>query len=214
MISWLTLITLLTHNKHWTIHPLVVFCSVFCWTDKICDQISDAVLDAHLKQDPDAKVACGKSNSFPLEACCRCSMVFLFMSPEHLLVPFVFCALTETIAKTGMVLLAGEVTSRASVDYQKIVRDTIRHIGYDDSSKGLCIDTRVGLGYIHATWYPSFIFSNYLWSVSQWIQSWSQEYILKTMPLRCRQSCTANRADRKQASGRVSPNCRKKMKKT
>ncbi|KAI1230153.1 hypothetical protein IHE44_0010545 [Lamprotornis superbus] len=69
-------------------------------TDKICDQISDAVLDAHLKQDPDAKVAC------------------------------------ETVAKTGMILLAGEITSRANVDYQKVVRDTIRHIGYDDSSKG------------------------------------------------------------------------------
>uniref|UniRef100_A0AAY5KMA6 S-adenosylmethionine synthase n=1 Tax=Esox lucius TaxID=8010 RepID=A0AAY5KMA6_ESOLU len=68
--------------------------------DKICDQISDAVLDAHLKQDPDAKVAC------------------------------------ETVAKTGMILLAGEVTSRANVDYQKVVRDTIKHIGYDDSSKG------------------------------------------------------------------------------
>ncbi|NWV19220.1 METK2 synthase, partial [Origma solitaria] len=69
--------------------------------DKICDQISDAVLDAHLKQDPDAKVAC------------------------------------ETVAKTGMILLAGEITSRANVDYQKVVRDTIRHIGYDDSSKGV-----------------------------------------------------------------------------
>lgn len=44
---------------------------------------------------------------------------------------------TETVAKTGMILLAGEVTSRANVDYQKVVRDTIKYIGYDDSSKGI-----------------------------------------------------------------------------
>ncbi|KAG0242093.1 S-adenosylmethionine synthase [Mortierella sp. GBAus27b] len=68
--------------------------------DKICDQVSDAILDACLTVDPMSKVAC------------------------------------ETAAKTGMIMVLGEITTKAVLDYQKIIRDTIKNIGYDDSAKG------------------------------------------------------------------------------
>ncbi|KFM61908.1 S-adenosylmethionine synthase, partial [Stegodyphus mimosarum] len=69
--------------------------------DKLCDQISDAILDAHLKEDPYSKVAC------------------------------------ETVSKSGKVLVCGEITSTAKVDYEDVVRRVIQHIGYDDVEKGI-----------------------------------------------------------------------------
>ena len=68
--------------------------------DKICDQISDAILDSMIAQDPMSRVAC------------------------------------ETAITTGQVLVMGEITTNAQVDIQKIVRDTIVGIGYDDDKKG------------------------------------------------------------------------------
>jgi len=73
--------------------------------DKICDQISDAVLDAILAQDPYARVAC------------------------------------ETAVTTGLVLVIGEITTKAVVDIPKIVRSTIREIGYNRAKFGFDADT-------------------------------------------------------------------------
>ena len=66
--------------------------------DKVCDQISDAVLDDFLRQDPDSRVA------------------------------------VESMTTTGIVFVAGEVTSKGRVDVQKVVRETIREIGYEVGS--------------------------------------------------------------------------------
>lgn len=69
--------------------------------DKICDQISDAIVDLHLAQDPMARVAC------------------------------------ETMAKTGLIIVAGEIRSNAkNINYQKRIREVINQIGYDHSDKG------------------------------------------------------------------------------
>ncbi|TET82706.1 MAG: methionine adenosyltransferase [Anaerolineales bacterium] len=68
--------------------------------DKMCDQISDAVLDACLEQDPRSRVAC------------------------------------ETVAKTDFVMLLGEITTKAQINYDELVRKVITDIGFDDSAKG------------------------------------------------------------------------------
>jgi S-adenosylmethionine synthetase len=73
--------------------------------DKMADQISDAVLDAILKQDPKGRVAC------------------------------------ETLLKTGYVMLAGEITTTARLDYPRLARETVRKIGYTDSAMGFDCNT-------------------------------------------------------------------------
>ena len=73
--------------------------------DKICDQISDAILDELMRQDPMSRVAC------------------------------------ETSITTGLVLVMGEITTKGYVDIQKVVRETIREIGYDRAKYGFDCDT-------------------------------------------------------------------------
>ena len=68
--------------------------------DKMCDQISDAILDAYLKEDPNARVAC------------------------------------ETLVKTDLVVIAGEITSSAQPDLEKVIREVINEIGYDNDDLG------------------------------------------------------------------------------
>lgn len=73
--------------------------------DKMADQISDAVLDAMLAEDPKSRVAC------------------------------------ETMITTGLVVVAGEITSKSNIDFQSVIRNTIRNIGYDHSAKGFDCNT-------------------------------------------------------------------------
>ncbi|MCC6931671.1 MAG: methionine adenosyltransferase [Deltaproteobacteria bacterium] len=73
--------------------------------DKVCDQIADSILDAHISQDSTARVAC------------------------------------ECLAKTGMIVLAGEITSRGSVNYDQVVRKVVREIGYTSVECGCDANT-------------------------------------------------------------------------
>ena len=82
--------------------------------DKVCDQISDAILDEFLKQDPDSRVA------------------------------------VETLTTTGIVVVAGEVTSKAKFDIQDVVRKTIREIGYDNPEYGFDADSCSVLVSLHS----------------------------------------------------------------
>ena len=72
--------------------------------DKVCDQISDAILDACLMQDPDSRVAC------------------------------------ETLTTTNLVVISGEITTKAKINWQEIALDAVRKIGYNDPNVGFCAD--------------------------------------------------------------------------
>src|SRR5215510_11156963 len=73
--------------------------------DKVCDYISDSILDACLEQDSASRVAC------------------------------------ETLCKSDTVVIAGEITTNAKLDYEKIVRDAVKEIGYTDGSEPFCDST-------------------------------------------------------------------------
>ena len=81
--------------------------------DKVCDRVSDAVLDACLAQDPDSRVAC------------------------------------ETLCTTDLVVISGEITTRAKVDWQQVALDAIRDIGYNEHGVGFCADDAKVLLAIH-----------------------------------------------------------------
>jgi len=82
--------------------------------DKVCDQVSDAILDEFLRQDPESRVA------------------------------------VETMTTTGMVVVAGEVTSKAKFDVQEVVRKTLREIGYDNPQYGFDADSCSVLVSLHS----------------------------------------------------------------
>ena len=81
--------------------------------DKICDQISDAILDDLIKQDSKSRVAC------------------------------------ETLVTTGLVLIAGEITSEGYCEFQRIVRNTVKEIGYTSAKYGFDFETCCVISSIH-----------------------------------------------------------------
>jgi S-adenosylmethionine synthetase len=82
--------------------------------DKLCDQVSDAILDACLRDDPQSRVAC------------------------------------ETFASTSLVLVGGEITTKTFVDFQEVVREVVKNIGYTDPAYGLDYQSMAVLDMIHS----------------------------------------------------------------